>query len=122
LYEARADAVDGDAESLTLHTKGMIIDRQTLFVGSLNLDPRSIEINSEMGLLIRNDALGALLSDAAFGRIPDITYRVTMDERGKLRWSATIDGVQVIENSEPLASGKKKFGAFLMKILPESQL
>jgi putative cardiolipin synthase len=122
LYEARADAVDGDAESLTLHTKGMIIDRQTLFVGSLNLDPRSIEINSEMGLLIPNDALGASLAETALNRIPEITYRVTTDERGKLLWTATIDGVQVIEDSEPLASGKKKFGAFLMRILPESQL
>ena len=35
--------------SLALHTKAMIIDRQIIFGGSLSLDPRSIEINSQMG-------------------------------------------------------------------------
>lgn len=30
----------------------MVIDRQVTFVCSLNLDPRSIYINTEMGLII----------------------------------------------------------------------
>ena len=58
LYEARANAAselqgsNEAADTLTLHTKAFLIDRRYLFVGSLNLDPRSIEINAEMGLLI----------------------------------------------------------------------
>ena len=53
LWEARADAAkittpEGETllEHLTLHTKGILIDRKRVFVGSLNLDPRSIDINT----------------------------------------------------------------------------
>lgn len=122
LYETRADAVDGNAESLTLHTKGMIIDRSTVFIGSLNLDPRSVEINSEMGVLIPNNTLGESLAKAAVERVPEMAYRVEMNSRGHLQWRATIDGLEVIETSEPLSSGFRKFQAFVLKIVPDSQL
>ena len=126
LYEARADAVDhsdgNQAEKLTLHTKAMIIDREIVFVGSLNLDPRSVEINSEMGLLIHSSELGEELAASALQIIPSIAYRVELNSKGKLQWRATIDGEEVIETSEQLASGWRKFLAFLLKVVPESQL
>jgi putative cardiolipin synthase len=126
LYEARVNAVDhsdgNEAEKLTLHTKAMVIDREIVFVGSLNLDPRSIEINSEMGVLIHSSELGEELAASALQIIPSIAYRVELNSKGKLQWRATIDGEEVIETSEPLASAWRKFSAFLLKIVPESQL
>ena len=128
LYETRANAVranaDGEvtAESLTLHTKAILIDRRLVFIGSLNLDPRSIDINSEMGLLIDSPELGEALAEGIDGRLPELAYRVVRDERGKLVWRGLVDGVEVVETSEPLASGWKKFTAFLLKIVPEGQL
>ncbi|MCR6496774.1 phospholipase D-like domain-containing protein [Thermomonas sp. S9] len=44
-----------------LHGKAAMIDRRTLFVGSLNLDPRSIQLNSEQGLLVTDEALAGQL-------------------------------------------------------------
>ena len=44
-----------------LHGKAAVIDRRTLFVGSLNLDPRSIQLNSEQGLLVTDEALAGQL-------------------------------------------------------------
>ncbi len=122
LYEARVDAVNGGAESLTLHTKGMIIDRKTVFIGSLNLDPRSIKINSEMGLLIPSKAMAGSLAAAALQRLPEMSYRVLLNDRGSLIWRATIDGKEVEKKSEPSASKAKRFEAFLMRIVPENQL
>ena len=126
LYEARVDAVDhsdgNKGEKLTLHTKAMIIDREIVFVGSLNLDPRSIEINSEMGVLIHSVELGEELADRALQIIPTMAYRVELNSKDKLQWRATIDGEEVIETSEPQASGWRKFSAFLLKIVPDSQL
>ena len=126
LYEARADAVTPgagvEAEALTLHTKGLLIDRRLTFIGSLNLDPRSIEINSEMGLLIDSTELGEILGARIEERLSEMAYRLGQDARGRLEWYANIDGVEVIETSEPLASGGKKFMAFLLKIVPDSQL
>jgi putative cardiolipin synthase len=128
LYEARANAVtpnsDGEitAAWLTLHTKAIFIDRRLVFIGSLNLDPRSIDINSEMGLLIDSPELGTALAEGVHRRLPELAYRVERDERGKLVWRGHVNGVEVTETSEPLASGWKKFSAFLLKIVPESQL
>ena len=126
LYEVRADAVTPgagvEAEALTLHTKGILVDRKRNFIGSLNLDPRSIEINSEMGLLIESAELGQTLGARIDERLPELAYRLGRDDRGRLEWRASIDGVEVVETSEPLASSGRKFMAFLLKIVPDSQL
>ncbi len=37
----------------------MVIDRHTLLIGSMNLDPRSRSVNTEVGLLIESATLGA---------------------------------------------------------------
>ncbi|MEE8287765.1 MAG: phospholipase D family protein, partial [Gammaproteobacteria bacterium] len=59
LYEIKVDAMasapdtpPGAPDRLTLHTKAIIVDREIVFVGSLNVDPRSIDINTEMGLFL----------------------------------------------------------------------
>ena len=129
LWEARADAAaivleDGSLEHdhLTLHTKGLIIDRKHTFVGSLNLDPRSIDINTEMGVMIESEAMAESLAELAMERIPRIAYRLHLDERERIRWHAEIDGNEVVETKEPLASTWRRFQAWLLKIAPESQL
>lgn len=128
LYEARANAVTDSgvgnitASSMTMHTKAMLLDRERFFVGSLNLDPRSIEINSEMGIVVTSAEMGGDLADRLFESLGDWTYRVKLNEDGRLRWHATIDGVEVVETSEPLASCWRKFNAWFLKIAPERQL
>jgi putative cardiolipin synthase len=128
LYEARANAArdmvaDKDGpDTLTLHTKAFIIDRRKLFVGSLNLDPRSIELNAEMGLLIDFAGMVAdMTADLKHG-LATLTYRVRLNDRGKLEWHARIDDRDVIETKEPLTGWWRRFKAWCMKIAPESQL
>ncbi|WP_280175595.1 phospholipase D-like domain-containing protein [Bathymodiolus platifrons methanotrophic gill symbiont] len=41
----------------SLHTKVIVVDRNTTFIGSFNLDPRSVDINTEVGLLIDSPEL-----------------------------------------------------------------
>lgn len=129
LWEARADAArittpEGESmlNHLTLHTKGILIDRNKVFVGSLNLDPRSIDINTEMGVLIDSPELGAKLSNNARKRIPLLAYEVKMDEARNLSWHATIDGQEVVETHDPQTSGWDRFKAWFLKIAPEKQL
>jgi cardiolipin synthase C len=129
LYEVRVNAVDrgdgnsGEApESLTLHTKLMLIDGRYLFVGSLNLDPRSIEINAEMGLLIDSRELSQQLAEAIEIGVEEAAYELKLDDRGKLRWLATIDGEPVVETKEPLTNWWRRTLAQIYRILPESQL
>lgn len=128
LYEARANAArelnidHSGPEILTLHTKAIIIDQKKLFVGSLNLDPRSIELNAEVGLLIDSEALVADLTQDEEQGLATLTYRVLINEKGKLEWHSLIDGQEVVTTKEPLASGWLRFKAWFMKIAPEGQL
>jgi putative cardiolipin synthase len=130
LWEARADAaeitVDPDSTNLknplTLHTKGILIDRRQVFVGSLNLDPRSIDINTEMGLLIESEPLVSGMVDNVLTRIPQIAYHLQLDDNRKISWHANIDGREVVETREPLTSGWRRFTAWFLKIAPEQQL
>lgn len=126
LYEARAnagsEASENEVEALTLHTKGVLIDRRLTFVGSLNIDPRSVDINTEMGVLIESAELAAALSSAVQDRLKEIAYRVELDDDDDLVWRTVIGGKEVEETTEPLSSGWRRFKATMSKVLPESQL
>jgi len=130
LWEARADAAKITVEPadttltepLTLHTKVIMIDRDQVFVGSLNLDPRSVDINTEMGILIHSEELVSIMTKVALSSIPNIAYRLKLDDKGKMSWHATIDGRDVVETSEPLAGLWRRFSAWFLKIVPEQQL
>lgn len=131
IYEVRANAVsagddnddlDSGVEALTLHTKGILIDRELTFIGSLNIDPRSVDINTEMGVMIESSELAVILAERVNDALPEIAYRVTLDDKGHLVWKTNIDGVDVVEHSEPLSSRWRRFKAFMSKILPEGQL
>ena len=67
-----------------MHTKGILIDRKQIFVGSLNLDPRSIDINTEMGLLIDSPDLAELLTENVTKRIPSMAYRLKLNENDRI--------------------------------------
>lgn len=129
LYEMRVDAteVPGDMdekayESVTLHTKAIMVDRRYLFIGSLNLDPRSIDINTEMGVLVDSSDMSERIAEPFLDSLPQQSYRVIKDKNGSLRWYGIIDGKEVVEDSEPQTGTWRRFKAFISRILPESQL
>ena len=48
----------------SLHAKTFAVDGSRIFVGSFNFDPRSIKLNTEMGLLIDSEAMAGRLHSA----------------------------------------------------------
>ncbi len=40
-----------------LHAKTLVVDSKVVFIGTFNLDPRSQNLNTEVGVIIRNEAL-----------------------------------------------------------------
>jgi len=109
-------------DSVTLHVKALSIGRRHTFVGSLNLDPRSIDINTEMGVQIENADLAGELAEKFHQGLPTFAYRVTENENGKLRWTTVINGEEVVETREPQASRWLRFKDWLFRIFPEGQL
>jgi putative cardiolipin synthase len=51
------------AEFVGRHTKAMVVDRQRAFIGSMNLDPRSEILNSEMGVIVDSPPLAEKLAE-----------------------------------------------------------
>jgi putative cardiolipin synthase len=95
-------------------------DDKRCFIGSLNLDPRAIEINTENGLYIESPELAQLLT-AEFEKMmaPENAWRVYLDDNNQLRW-ASESGVVT---SQPARSFGQRIADFFFRLLPiESQL
>ena len=128
IYETRADAfqgLDADSESRqqsTLHTKLIVIDRRYVFIGSLNLDPRSIKINTEIGVMIDSPELATeLLRDIEDGFDREV-YRLELEDGQTIVWHGHYKGEPVELTRNPQASWWRHFTANFYRVLPEGQL
>jgi len=71
----------------SLHSKAFVVDHQTLFVGSFNLDQRSTWLNCEQGVLVENTRLAAQLETMFTTQTAgDRAWRVTL-AKGDMIWS-----------------------------------
>jgi len=63
-----------------LHAKSMVIDGKVIFIGTFNLDPRSANLNTEVGVLVESPELGRQLSDSIERDIlPENSWQTTVD-------------------------------------------
>lgn len=86
----------------SLHAKTFVIDRETLFVGSFNFDPRSARLNTEMGFLIQSPQLSRLVAQGFDRHLVDRAYLVEQDADGALIWhEALADNPDQFHSSEP---------------------
>ncbi len=127
LYEVKYDSGPindaGENLGLTLHVKMFLIDRKTIFFGSLNYDPRSLVLNSEMGVLLDSPRLAEAILATVEQAIPKYTYSVTLDEDEDLVWTYRGTDPPLVLDSEPDSSWWRRFQAYLARILPvEGQL
>lgn len=116
--EKRAGVFGSSAASL--HTKAMLVDGEWAFVGSFNLDHRSINLNTEMGVLVRDRQLGRLMRrQHRWLAQGSRSWRLTM-QAGRPCWS---DGATTLSGSEPGARLGRRVLARLVGWLPvEKQL
>jgi putative cardiolipin synthase len=96
LYEMRHDAeiqpLVSDtpptrARFMGLHSKAMVIDRERVYIGSMNFDPRSALLNTEMGVFIESRGLGEALAKLIERDMePANSWQVELADDGRLRW------------------------------------
>jgi putative cardiolipin synthase len=61
-----------------LHAKSMVIDDRVIFIGTFNLDPRSANLNTEVGVLVDNRELARQLTASIERDIrPENSWRTT---------------------------------------------
>ena len=106
----------------SLHVKSIVVDRSTLFVGSMNIDPRSIALNTETGLIIRSPVLSEAVARLFDDSVRDSAYRVTKDD-GHLRWTTHENGKEVVVDHEPeVGLGRRTWIQMLAPLTPEELL
>jgi putative cardiolipin synthase len=133
LHEHRPSAASpggarpGLSSGATLHAKAVLVDRRSMLVGSMNLDPRSRLANTEVAVLIESAVLGGelgkLFDEAAS---LDQAFRVELTEPGNenapLVWTGKEDGKPVRYSSEPLASWWRRFVSSVLGALAPEEL
>jgi putative cardiolipin synthase len=111
------------SKGASLHTKAFTVDGKMGFVGSFNFDPRSVSLNSEMGVLFEDEGLTAELDERIDGEKASQTSYSVVLEGGRLRWRDDVDGTIRTYRHEPDAGVYRKCLAKLIRYLPiESQL
>jgi putative cardiolipin synthase len=111
----------------SLHAKAFAVDRETLFIGSLNLDARSVVQNTEIGVVIESPEMATGLAQNFDDQIEDVAFRVTLendaDGYGSLRWHGKMDGETVTFDKDPHTTFWHRFGVGFMRLMPiESQI
>jgi len=126
LYELRADAeikslVDVppvSGEFVGLHTKAFVVDREYAFVGSMNFDPRSVNINTESGAFVRSPGLAEDLARVMERDMsPDNAWQVFLDEKGKPYWVNSDETV----TRQPARGGSQRVMDAIFRIFPKEQ-
>jgi cardiolipin synthase C len=127
LHELRSDpAIKADiidtapvsAKFSGLHSKTAVVDRRYVFVGSMNLDPRSARINTEMGAFVDSPGLAADLAaiiERDMGG--DNAWQVILDAQGDLHWRNS----EETRDSQPARDGLQRVMNLIMKLGPRDQ-
>ena len=85
VVETRKNDGPSGSSSSSLHAKTFSVDRARIFIGSFHFDPRSAELNTELGFVIDSPALARKIENA-FSRISASAYEVRLSDDGQLYW------------------------------------
>src|SRR5690606_4769693 len=102
----------------SLHAKTFSVDRQSVFVGSFNFDPRSINLNTELGFVVDSPVLAAQMADLFDQDVARHAYRVELEPDGSLYWIEEKDGVQHRHGPEPGTVWWQRWLIWFLSLLP----
>lgn len=105
------------SSSASLHAKTFAIDRQRVFVGSFNFDPRSARLNTELGFLIESPALATAMAQAFATQVPQRSYTLRLDG-ARLQWVEQAGGEARVHEDEPNASWWMRLFVRVLSLLP----
>ncbi len=127
LYEMRLVAIDASdrkssgpfgSSASSVHAKTFAVDRSRIFIGSFNFDPRSANLNTELGFVIESPALAGRLAEMFDAPIPAMAYEVHLADNGKLYWTEQRGGEEVRYDSEPNTGFWQRAAVTVLSWLP----
>jgi putative cardiolipin synthase len=130
LFEFRPDAAScqqlvaessrcGEDALFGLHAKSIVFDRKAVFVGSFNLNLRSIYLNSETALIVYSTELAdRIAADIEENMLPENSWQVMLDEDGNLMWSGLENGAEARYSHEPTTGFWRRLKSGFLSLLP----
>ena len=111
----------------SLHAKSFVFNREQIFIGSLNLDPRALLHNTEIGVVMEVPEMAQGMAQWFDENIERQAFRLELknDEYGheKIYWHGWEEGRPVVFTHEPYTGFWRRLGINFLSILPiESQL
>jgi putative cardiolipin synthase len=111
-----------DAKS-TLHAKVFAVDREKIFIGSFNWNQRSLNVDTELGVIIHSPKIATQMVERVTAGIPTAGFEVFLNDKNKLRWRGYEDGQEFILTKEPQTGFWHRFNAGFLRMMPiKSQL
>jgi len=107
--------VPGGSSRASLHADTFAVGGERIFVGSFNLDPRSAELNTEMGFVEDSPELAQRLSAGLDRLVPTQAWGLETDAQGRLRW---IDGSATPPTREPAVGPLRRAMVRVLSWLP----
>ena len=102
----------------SLHAKFFDIDGM-VFIGSFNFDPRSANLNSEVGLVVESDVLQKYISKSLDQYLPQIAYELKLNKQGEIIWlDQHKDGSIVEYKHDPETTKFQRFAMQAVSYLP----
>jgi len=84
-----------------IHAKTMVVDNKIVYIGTFNFDPRSQNLNTEVGVIVQNTALAK-----------EVQTAVEIDMQPENSWNASID------KPDKFASVSKRRRVFSYQLMP----
>lgn len=117
LYEKRVVNASNkrSKKSYALHSKCIVYDNSRVYVGTLNLDPRSSHLNTEIGLLIRNSELASDITEHIKQQLSSGEYwRLSQDNNYHISWHGSTTSL----SHQPSRGLRQNISNWLFSLLP----
>jgi len=129
LYEQRAamdrpidEKVEKEDVLSTLHAKAFAVDRKSLFIGSFNWNQRSMNQDTESGVIIHSPDMATSFVDGLSEWMPEVSFKLSLDDSNNIVWTTIENGQEVSIDKEPQTGAWKRFTAWFLRIAPRSQM
>lgn len=108
----------GGSSGASLHAKTFEVDGERIFIGSYNVDQRSRNLNTEMGLLVESPTMAQQLAASFKSNMTERAYQVKLAPDGSLYWIGTQKGIVTRYTTEPGTTFLQRMGVKVLSWLP----
>jgi putative cardiolipin synthase len=117
----------GGSSKASLHAKSFVYDRRQVFIGSMNLDPRAVIHNTEIGVVLTSPEIAQGMGEWFDRNVGKLAFRLELkrgpDGSETLLWHGTADGTPQTFDVDPYTGFWQRLGIGFLGLLPiESQL